>query len=143
MPHISKKILSKEFVKKLEKELGRSLERASANSKFDRVFGEFFTKTEKIMFAKRLAVISMFKKGVSRHMISQSLGMSPSTIERMSLKYEQGKYNNILNYAVGKKDIWKIIEDILTLNNIMPPRFGKGRWSRINQHISKRKVKES
>lgn len=133
MPHVSKKKLNNQQIKRLEKELANSFEQAAANMKTADVFYEFFTFTEKIMFAKRLAVITMLKKGVSNYMISQALHMSPSTVERMSLNYEKGKYNNILKQALGRKNVWNIIENILDLGGILPPKFGKGRWRMLDK----------
>lgn len=143
MPHISKNKLSRIEVKKLENELVRSFERAAANIKTKGVFHEFFTFTEKVMFAKRLAVIGMLQKGVSRYMIGQALYMSPSTIERMSLKHEKGKYDQVIRQALGKKDIWEILENILYFKGIMPPISGKGRWRTVDQLVYKHKLKKS
>lgn len=143
MPHISNKKLEPVYLKKLEHELIRSFERSFADLKTKSVFHEFFTKTEKIMFAKRLAVIAMLKKGVSPYMIAESLHMSPSTTERMSNNYEKGNYNKITNLALGKKDIWNIIESILTLKGIMPPKHGKGRWRSLDKRTYKDNLKNS
>ncbi len=143
MPHVSKKNLNSEQMKKLKKELVRAFERASADVKTSNVFHEFFTYTEKIMFAKRMAVITMLKKDISHYMISQALGMSTSTIARLSVRYEKGKYEHILKHAVGKKDFWKKIESILKLEGIMPPIAGKGRWRMLDRAIYKKKLKES
>ena len=143
MPHISQKKLDPKHLGNLQRELIRSFERASMNIKTTGVFHEFFTRTEKIMFAKRLAVISMLQKGISHYMISQALGMSPSTIERLALRYEQGKYEHLIKEALGKKDIWTIIENILYLDGIMPPKYGQGRWRMLDRQIYKNKLKKS
>ncbi len=128
MPHISKRKLDKEQLKKLNKELVRSFERAFKDLRSGSVFYEFFTYTEQVMFAKRLAAIAMLSRGVSVHAIAESLKMSPSTINRMSAKFENGKYTRIVKHALGKKDIWEIIEDVLTIGGVMPPRAGYYRW---------------
>ena|SRR3989344_5932213 len=128
MPHISKRNLDKEYLDKLNKELVRSFERSFKELKTRSMFYEFFTYTEKIMFAKRLTVIAMLSQDVSTYAIAEALGMSPSTISRMSVKYENGKYTSIIKHALGKKDIWEIIENILTIGGIMPPRVGYHRW---------------
>ncbi len=142
MPHISNKILNPEQMKKLKKELVRAFERASADVKTSNVFYEFFTHTEKIMFAKRLAVITMLKKGVSHYMISVALGVSPSTVARLSLRYEKGRYEHILKHAVGKRDFLKVIESILTLEGIVPPIAGKGRWRMLDREIHRKNLKK-
>ena len=96
MPHISKRKLSKGHFNKLVLELLKSLERSFKKGETKPVFYEFFTYTERAMFAKRLAVIAMLSKRVSSYAIAETLHMSPSTIDRMSLKYERGKYEAII-----------------------------------------------
>jgi hypothetical protein len=53
--------------------------------------------------------------------------MSYSTISRMSLKYDIGKYSALLRAIEQEKsDLWKILEKILRAG--LPPRAGRGRW---------------
>lgn len=125
-------------MKRLEKELLYFLERAALSPKRDLIFDGFFTKTEKIMFAKRLAVIYMLHRKVSPYMIAESLFMSPSTIERMSLKYEKGRYEPIIKKALGKKNIWDILESILYARGIMPPKFGGKRWQMLDKTVHRK-----
>lgn len=143
MPHISKKKLPQEEIRKLKKELVCSLERSFVDMKSGLVFSEFFTSTEKVMLAKRLAVIAMLKKGVSTYMISEALAMSPSTTERMRNAYEKGKYRHVTLHALGKKDIWNILEAILEGKGIMPPKYGKGRWRSLDKHIYKKNLRKT
>ena len=143
MPHISKRNLRLKQLENLQSELLNSVERSFDNNKGRQVLGEFFSRTERIMFAKRLAVIAMLSKGVSAHMIAEALGMSPSTTERMSIQYEKGKYFYIIKEALGKKDVWDIIQDILTVGGIMPPRAGGKRWRSFDKAVRKDKLKNS
>ena len=70
----------------------------------------FFTPTEKIIFAKRIAIYVMIAKGNSYESIKSTLKVSPPTIARASSR---------LNYS---HDLDKIIKSILTRD--VP---GKGR----------------
>ncbi len=114
-------------------ELIRSLERSFKKGKTKSVFYEFFTYTERAMLAKRLAVVAMLSQKISTYAIAEVLCMSPSTIDRMSLKYERGQYDGIIKYALGQKDVWEIIDDILTVGGLMPPRAGGKRWRKFNK----------
>lgn len=76
-------------------------------------------------------------------MIAEVLVMSPSTTERMLIEYEKGKYNYIIKEALGKKDIWELIEKILFIGGIMPPRSGGKRWRLVDRIIYKDKLKNS
>ena len=143
MPHISKRKLNKEYFNKLILELIRALERSFKKSQTKPVFYELFTYTERAMLAKRLTVIAMLSKGISSYAIADVLNMSPSTVDRMSLKYERGKYEAIIHYALGQKDIWKIINDILTIGGFLPPKTGGKRWRKFDKFIYDQKLLET
>lgn len=143
MPHISKRNLSLRHLEELQSELVKCLDRASNSNKSRQVFNDFFTRTERVMFSKRLAVIAMLSRGVSSHMISEALAMSPSTTERMSAQYEKGKYDRVIKEALGKKDIWELIERILFIEGIMPPIAGGKRWRILDRVIRNDKLRNS
>ena len=143
MPHISKRKLNKEHFNKLISELTKSLERSFKNGETKSVFYEFFTYTERAMLAKRLAVIAMLSRGISSYTIAETLHMSSSTVDRMSLKYERGKYEAIIKYALGKKDIWEIINHILTAGGFMPPKVGGQRWRKFDKSIYDQRLLET
>lgn len=127
MPHVSSKKLKKEQLQKLYTEFSLALENSSRKSKTRFFLSDFLTRTEKTMLAKRFAVIYLLSKEIPVSYIADSLGMSPATISRMSLKYEIGKYSSILKSIEGEnKNIWEILEKILKAG--LPPRAGRGRW---------------
>ncbi len=127
MPHVSSKKLKKEHLQKLYNEFGLALEKSAKKSWTKFFLSSFLTRTEKIMLAKRFAVIYLLSKDVPTSYISEALGMSPSTIARMSVKYEVGKYSPLLK-AIRREDknIWEILEKILRAG--LPPIAGRGRW---------------
>ena len=127
MPHISSKKLKKEHLQKLYDEFSAALEKSAKKSWVKFFLNDFLTRTEKIMLAKRFAVIYLISQEVPSSYISEALCMSPATIARMSLKYDIGKYHSILKTITNEnKDIWKILEKILKAG--LPPRAGRGRW---------------
>ena len=126
MPHVSSKKLKKEHLQKLYNEFSNALEKSARKSWSKFFLRDFLTRTEKIMLAKRFAVIYLLSEGIPHSYIAESLGMSPATIARMSLKYEIGKYSSILKVAKREsKDIWGILEKILRAG--LPPIAGRGR----------------
>lgn len=143
MPHISKRKIDKKNFERLIEEFIRSLERSFKQNKTKKVLFEFLTYTERTMLAKRLAVIAMLSKGVSTYAIADVLKMSPSTIDRMFLKYNKGKYKELIKHALGKKDIWEIINSILTGGGIMPPKVGGKRWRHLDKMIYDEKLLET
>lgn len=127
MPHISSKKLKKETLNRLYNEFGKAFEKSARKSKTKFFLGDLLTRTEKIMLAKRFAVIYLLSKEVLTSYIAESLGMSYTTVYRMSLKYDVGKYSSLLRTIEQEKaDIWTILEKILRAG--LPPRYGRGRW---------------
>ena len=127
MPHISSKKLKKEHLQKLYNEFGTALEKSARKSWIKIFLNDFLTRTEKIMLAKRFAVIYLLSKDVPASYIAETLCMSPATIFRMSIKYDIGKYSYMLKATKNEnKNIWKIFEKILRAG--LPPRAGRGRW---------------
>ena len=127
MPHISSKKLKKEYLQKLYNEFSAALKKSAKKSRIKFFLNDFLTRTEKIMLAKRFAVIYLLSKDVPDSYISEALCMSPATISRMSLKYEIGKYDSLVGAIKSEdKDIWKILENILRAG--LPPIAGRGRW---------------
>jgi len=126
MPHVSSKKLKKESLQKLYDEFSIALEK-SAKKSVKLFLNDLLTHTEKIMLAKRFAVIYLLSKDVPVSYISDSLCMSPTTIFKMSLKYDIGKYSSLLKTITNNnKEIWEILEKILRAG--LPPRAGRGRW---------------
>src|SRR3989344_423690 len=127
MPHVSSKKLKKEHLQKLYNEFSSALEKSARKSWIKFFLNDFLTHTEKIMLAKRFAVIYLLSQDVPASYIAEALCMSPSTIFRMSLKYDIGKYSSLLKtIREENKDIWKIFEKILRAG--LPPIAGRGRW---------------
>ena len=127
MPHISKKNLNGDQLDKLYAELIRYINKTVIRNEKSNPLDELLTRTEKIMLAKRFAVIIMLSQDVPQHEIYETLGMSPVTINLMSLHYENGNYTNILKNN-GKTDYWKKIFDHLnTAGGLMQPKIGRGK----------------
>lgn len=95
------------------------------------------------MFAKRLAVIALLNKEASILTVSEALSMSQSTIEKMRIKYEHGDYEKIIKTALGKKDIWNILEQIFTAGGLMPQKVGTDRWKKLNADTRNEKLMNS
>lgn len=129
MPHISSKKLTSNFSEKLFGKLIAILGRAQDKNHLSLVVDELLTRTEKIMLAKRIAVVLMLSNNIPQHKITEMLKMSPSTVAKMSLGVEIGKYDTILEISKREKiDIEKLVWDILTVGGLMPPKVGKKYW---------------
>jgi len=135
MPHISNKHLKNDELKKFYGEMIEIFGLASKKLKLKNVGNEFFTKTEKIMFAKRFAVITMLAKEISNYEISQKLAMSPATVDRMSLKFEKGDYNELIK-IISNSRMWKKVELLLlTTGGLMPPIISHKRVGELKKKL--------
>lgn len=132
MPHISKKFVNKEVFQKINSGLIFYLSKLSdKDSKL--MVGELLTKTEKLMIAKRMAVICLLSDGTPQNEIYHMLKMSPSTIARLGLNLEMGKYNSFIKMIKRKKNeiFWKNLGNLL--RGGLPP---KGvRWKHYREDI--------
>ena len=91
MPHVSSKKLKREHLQKLYNEFSIALEKSAKKSWLKFFLDDFLTHTEKIMLAKRFAVIFLLSNRVPVSYIAESLHMSETTIFRMYNKYDIGK----------------------------------------------------
>ena len=132
MPHVSYRKLKKEHLQKLYDEFASALQKSAQKSWTKFFLNDFLTYTEKIMLAKKFAVIYLLSKDVPTSYIYEALHMSPATVSRMSAKYDRGRYSSLLK-AIKKEDgeIWKILEKILKAG--LPPVAGRGRWKFLYQ----------
>ena len=131
MPHISSKKLDKDFSDKLFKELLLIFGKAQTKNLLPLVMNELFTETEKIMLAKRLAIILMLSSRTPQHRIVEILKMSPTTVAKTSLGIEIGKYKSILKISNKEKtNLEKIVWGFLTAGGVMPPKVGRKYWTK-------------
>ncbi len=84
----------------------------------------FFTPTEKIVFAKRMAIYVMLAKGNSYESIRTTLKVSPPTIARASahLKYSHD-LDRVIQTILTKDSFKLILEEIASVFDVP----GKGR----------------
>lgn len=97
--------------------------------KLSKFINDFFSPTEKIMFAKRLAATVLLAKGHNYQSISEILRISPPTIAKLSLKIKYGGEGlKPVIQDIFKKEssqiVWKEIEglfDLPTKGNLKSP----------------------
>ena len=134
MPHISSKKLNSQLLKKLFGKLLTVLRQAQNKKYLSLVVNELFTSTEKIMLAKRLAIILMLANSTPQHKIVDILKVSPTTVAKTSLGIEIGKYEAILKISKQEKlDMEKLVWNILTVGGIMPPKVGRKYWRKYTK----------
>ena len=122
MPHVSKRLLEQKKFLGIHKELFKVITALSRSGETSVILDTLLTKTEKLMLAKRLAIILMVDRKESIYAIEQTLKVSPSTVARILLQYENGMYTKLLKEISKQSSFW------LQLEKILPPRVGKNRF---------------
>lgn len=134
MPHVSSQKLDSTLLEKLFNKLVTTFEKAQSKKSLQLLVDEILTSTEKVMIAKRLAVILMLSGDTPQHKIADVLKVSPTTVVKMSLAVEIGKFDSILRISKQEKmDIEKLVWNILTVGGIMPPKIGRKYWRKYSR----------
>jgi len=138
MPHISKKKLGREVFLRIHKQFVAVVAELRTPVSVESFLGELLTTTEKIMLAKRLAIIFMLNEGVSEYYIYRTLKVSPSTVARMHVAFDGGKYKKIVRVLDGRK-FWAQLGRFARMG--MPPITGRGRWAWLDDLDAKYKYR--
>lgn len=99
MPHVSKQKISEETRRKLDEYILFFLEETGSKERL-MIFRELFTKTERLMIGKRLALLLLANKKAPTHAISKTLGMSPSTVARFEDRLDRGMYKRTARWLM-------------------------------------------
>lgn len=92
MPHISKHHLTQETKQELEDRVFAFLFETQMKDR-KKIFRELFTRTERVMIAKRLTLIFLVSEGLPPYSISRVLKMSPSSVARFQKNLDEGRYS--------------------------------------------------
>src|SRR3989344_7439228 len=114
MPHVSKRILRKDVAIEI------SAKFVGALLKIQKLGGrafveELLTPTERIMLAKRLAIVYMLAEGRSYYRIVKTLGVSISTVKRLHEQVLKGRYTAIERGFKKEKDKEKLLSQLEAL----------------------------
>ena len=131
MSRVSPQSVKKEIFLKMMDEFINHIINVKTGFESKQFLNKFLTSSEKIMLAKRLALILMLKRGYSFSTIKRNLKISDSTIARFWKLFKRHKFDFIrAGNLKGKKaqSFWETLEKII--NAGMPPR-GRGHWRNV------------
>ncbi|GAG17297.1 unnamed protein product [marine sediment metagenome] len=114
MPHISKKKLEPRVLKQILyffKAIMADLKTDEGAAAF---LNSLLTNTEKLMLAKRLAMVVLIKEGISDSKIVETLKTTHATVEKMKLMLDK----TMGGYQIGlkkleKRENWRKFKEIL------------------------------
>lgn len=134
MPQISRKPISESLYKEITGELWWILTDIKDKKEMSGFLNDLFTRTEKIMLAKRLAMAALILRGWHWREICDFLHVSSATVMRMKAWLEDGglgfkKAAQRLEKKERWEDFWKRVESVL-------PELPKSKsdwrgWSRL------------
>jgi uncharacterized protein YerC len=134
MVRINRHKLAPEKLEELFRQFSALLS-SSSNKNVHLLLKQLLGPEERVMLAKRLAVIVMLDQKHSYNRIADVLHISPSTAANVSNRLNKKQVEKVV--SVLKKDkvnyeaIIEVIESILTVGGIMPSRAGLDRYRGI------------
>ena len=90
MPQVSKNPIDKKTKQQIFDNFYGLVSKLIVKENIARVLGGLFTKTERIMIAKRIAAVILLSHGCSTRHISLTLKMSSATITKLKNEFEKG-----------------------------------------------------
>lgn len=126
MTHVSKKRLEKDVYYTIMSGLYWLLSDINTENAMRQFLQDFFTKTEQLMLAKRLAVALLIMQGYDAKVITQVLKVSTNTVYRTKDWVEQGGEGlqfglHRLAHQEKMNSFWKRINNFL--EDIIEPRM--------------------
>lgn len=137
MPHLSRQKINQTVVTAIFSQLLAVVSNsASARRGTHSPLAELLTHTEKLMLAKRLAVIFLLSEGIPSYRIVRKLKVSPSTVARLNLGISS-RYSNLT--AIARRQKMKSVGRLLdTLLSISFPRKTGPRWKWLDEFYESR-----
>jgi len=143
MVNISKRKVKEDILIAISDNLIKYIAHIKNKKQAQLFINSFFTKSERLLFAKRFTIVVMLERGYSYSEIEDTLKVSDRTIAKIEQKRERGDFIYLANHvkkACAKTttkqegDIWDLLEVILRAG--MPPR-GRGRWKKFYELTEK------
>lgn len=109
MTHVSKHKLDKKAEEKVMENLRMVLTNINDGYRMDEFLSSLLTETEKLMLAKRLAIVVLAKEGLTDSEIATSLKVTRITVAKIRYFYEaRGKGFDV---AIKKLEELKLLQD--------------------------------
>ncbi len=114
MPHVSKIKLDRKIEENLIKNLGLVLTKIKKQDQMDNFLISLLTSTERLMLAKRVAIIILLKEGVPESHIASTLHVTRVTVSRLQYFWEaRGKGYEIALKVLSNEKLMKEFKQTL------------------------------
>lgn len=146
MTQVSKIPLKKEVYDRILEIFFKSIVDIKSSREAELFLKDFFSPTETIMMAKRLAIAILLAKNYDHRSIRRILRVSPSTISsvRKTMRYAGDGYKKFIKKIIREDSIKKFFLDLGGGVTEVLSNVGKGgaAWFDLNQTIKKEQRKE-
>ncbi len=108
MTHVSKKKLTPKTRQQIDEFLFALFKQAQNNDSSKDIVVSVLTPTERVMVAKRIFIVFLLTNKETPYLISEKMGVSPSTVARLSEQVEQGKFDSLIPHLPQKQSASKL-----------------------------------
>lgn len=114
MPHVSRVRLDKKAERNLTKNLSLILAKIKKEDEMNSFLISLLTPTERLMLAKRIAIIVLLKEGVPESHIASALHVTRVTVSRLQFFWEaRGEGYGIALKVLENEKLMKEFKDVL------------------------------
>lgn len=136
MVRLNKTSLQENKVKILHNQLNKVLGDMSQKD-INTFLNSLLGTEERLMLAKRLAVVVMIEEGYSDYRIADILKLSATTVKKIKEKNGKSTYRDLAKSIKSNTAVYdtilKVVESLLTVGGIMPMRSGLDRYKYLNR----------
>ena len=137
MVHVNRNELPKEDLDALFSQFDTLISRLDRGAT-SVLLNELLGREERIILAKRLAVVILLHEGISEYKTAKVLKLSPTTTRRIAEYMAQGTYKKTIVLLKKNKrnylTILDTIDSILHFGGILPHRHGLERYRSLNTY---------
>ena len=143
MARISKKMVDEKLLAKIYKLFYEVFSRYQGQEDFLLIIDDILSPTEKVMLAKRLAIIYMLIKKVDYRDIADTLKVSTATILFYATTFykRNSRVVNIINKMLKKESVLNFLDDFFS-NFMIHPGVYIGHWKLYRDHQRKQEERK-
>lgn len=114
MPQVSRRLLPRKTEEELLKQLNVVLAKISKTEEMNFFLGALFTKTERLMLAKRLAAVVLLQEELPDNDIAETLHLTRMTVSRIRYFFEsRGQGYKVALIKIAREKELKVLKQIL------------------------------
>lgn len=140
---ISKRRINDKLLLKIYRLFFEVVSRFNSKDTFFEIIDDILYPTEKIMVAKRVAIIYLLTKEIPQNTIAETLKVSTGTVSRFAIIFhsKETKVVRLLTSMIKKENVLNFLEDLWADLSIQPG-IKIGHWQSYWDHQRKKEKRE-